>query len=123
MARRYSTVARLEDHPNLDEVLGGPWRSSPTSPTPTCPGWPRPGPTRWPSPRHAAGPCPPTARWCARCLAAFEAVGALFADDLLGEAPYLVVEADVASTALKAVRDAIAAVYARPSWPAVSTPR
>jgi hypothetical protein len=47
-------------------------------------------------------------------LAAFDAIGALFADDLAGEATYLVVEAPVVSTALKAVRDALAAVYARP---------
>ncbi len=47
-------------------------------------------------------------------LAAFDALGALFADDLAGEADYVVVEADVTVRALKAVRDAIAAAYARP---------
>ena len=47
-------------------------------------------------------------------LAAFEAVQALFADDVSGEQDYCGVDPEVASVALKAVRDAIAAAYARP---------
>jgi hypothetical protein len=47
-------------------------------------------------------------------LAAFEAVQSLFADDVTGEADYVGVEPEVASIALKAIRDAIAAAYARP---------
>lgn len=47
-------------------------------------------------------------------LGAFEAVADLFDDDLRGEAAYLTVPGDVAITALKAVRDAIAAAYAKP---------
>jgi hypothetical protein len=47
-------------------------------------------------------------------LSAFEAVSALFEDDLRGEASYVTVPPAVATLALKAVRDAIAAVYARP---------
>jgi hypothetical protein len=47
-------------------------------------------------------------------LACFETVQALFADDLRGEADYLTVDPGVTTTALKAVRDAIAAAYARP---------
>jgi hypothetical protein len=47
-------------------------------------------------------------------LGCFETVQSLFADELHGEADYLTVEPDVASDALKAVRDAIAAAYARP---------
>jgi hypothetical protein len=47
-------------------------------------------------------------------LAAFEAVQALFADDVSGEPDYVDVEPEVASVALKAIRDAIAAAYARP---------
>lgn len=47
-------------------------------------------------------------------LAAFEALSALFADDLRGNLPYVTVSPDVATTALKAVRDAVAAAYARP---------
>ena len=47
-------------------------------------------------------------------LSAFEAVQSLFADDVSGDCDYLEVEPEVASVALKAVRDAIAAAYARP---------
>lgn len=47
-------------------------------------------------------------------LAAFEAVSALFDDDLRADAPYITVASDVTTTALKAVRDAIAAAYAQP---------
>src|SRR3954451_1983390 len=47
-------------------------------------------------------------------LSAFEAVQSLFADDVSGDCDFLQVEPEVASVALKAVRDAIAAAYARP---------
>jgi hypothetical protein len=47
-------------------------------------------------------------------LAAFEALAALFEDDLAGEAAYVTVDPAVTSTALKAVRDAVAAAYAQP---------
>jgi hypothetical protein len=47
-------------------------------------------------------------------LACFETVQSLFADDLRGEEEYLTVDPDITTTALKAVRDAIAAAYARP---------
>jgi hypothetical protein len=47
-------------------------------------------------------------------LAAFEAVQSLFADDVSGEPDYVALEPEVAATALKAIRDAIAAAYARP---------
>lgn len=47
-------------------------------------------------------------------LACFETVQWLFADELRGGEDYLTVDPEVASTALKAVRDAIAAAYARP---------
>ncbi len=47
-------------------------------------------------------------------LAAFEALEALFADDLRGEADFVNVDPEVTATALKSVRDAIAASYARP---------
>jgi hypothetical protein len=47
-------------------------------------------------------------------LAAFEAVQALFADDICGEAEYVELDPEVASVALKAIRDAIAAAYAEP---------
>lgn len=47
-------------------------------------------------------------------LATFDAVQDLFAVDLTGGADYPTVDPDVATTALKAIRDAIAAAYARP---------
>jgi hypothetical protein len=47
-------------------------------------------------------------------LAAFEAVQSLFADDVSGEPDYVDLEPEVAAVALKAIRDAIAAAYAKP---------
>lgn len=47
-------------------------------------------------------------------LAAFDSVSGLFADDLAGTAPYVTLPAPTTALALKAVRDAVAAVYARP---------
>lgn len=47
-------------------------------------------------------------------LARFEMVQALFAEEIRGGEDYLTVEPDVATMALKAIRDAIAAAYARP---------
>lgn len=47
-------------------------------------------------------------------LACFETVQSLFADEIRGDEDYLTVDPDVTATALKAVRDAIAAAYARP---------
>jgi hypothetical protein len=113
MARRYSTVARLEEHPNLAEILGvlaqlahisdrdlprlaGAWNNTVAI-----------------AEARSRALSPDSPLVC-EVLAAFDAVGALFADDLRGEAPYVVVQADVTSLALKAVRDAIAAAYARP---------
>jgi hypothetical protein len=47
-------------------------------------------------------------------LAAFEAVQSLFAEDVRGDEPYVTVDPQVTTVALKAIRDAIAAAYARP---------
>jgi hypothetical protein len=47
-------------------------------------------------------------------LSWFDTVQALFAEEIRGDADYLAVDRDVTSWALKAVRDAIAAAYARP---------
>ena len=113
MARRTAMVERLEDHPNLVEVLGVLAQLAHISDDDL--------------PRLAAGwtntvavasardrALSPESPLVCEVLAAFDALSALFADDLAGEASYLVVEAGVVSTALKAVRDALAAVYARP---------
>lgn len=112
MGRR-TKVFRLEDHPNLAEILGvlaqlahiedgqleqlaHSWRNTVGVAE---------------ARRRALSPDSPLV---IDVLAAFDAVGALYADDLDGGCDYVSVDPDVASTALKAVRDAIAAAYARP---------
>jgi hypothetical protein len=47
-------------------------------------------------------------------LSAFDSLAGLFADDLAGTAPYVTLPAPTTALALKAVRDAVAAAYARP---------
>lgn len=111
---RTITVSRLEDHPNLPEVLGvlaqlahigddhvvalaDAWVNSPSLAEARS---------------RALGPESPLV---IEVLASFDALSALFADDLAGEAEYVVVECAVTIRALKAVRDAIAAAYARPA--------
>lgn len=109
---RATTITRLEEHPNLDEVLGvlaqlahvadadlprlaQAWRNSPTAAA------------------ARARALDPDSPLVCEVLAAFDAVTALFEDDIAG-APWTTVDPEVAITALKAVRDAIAAAYARP---------
>jgi hypothetical protein len=48
-------------------------------------------------------------------LSAFDSIAGLFADDLAGTAAYVTLPAPTTALALKAVRDAIAAAYARPA--------
>jgi hypothetical protein len=113
MGRQTAAVQQLEEHPNLVEVLGvlaqlahidddhlvalaGAWENT----------------RALAEARDCA--LSPDSPLVLEVLAAFDALSALFADDLAGEADYVVVEAAVTSRALKAVRDAIAAVYARP---------
>jgi len=106
-------VEQLEDHPNLAEVLGvlaqlahvddaalpllaQAWVNSPSLAI---------------ARDRALAPDSPLV---VEVLAAFDAVAALFADDLAGEAVYLTVDRAVTTLALKAVRDAIAGAYAQP---------
>ncbi len=113
MTRGTMAVTRLEEHPNLVEVLGvlaqlahisdddlgalsAAWVNSPALSE---------------SRDRALSPDSPLV---VEVLAAFDAVAALFADDLSGAADYVAVECEVTVRALKAVRDAIAAAYARP---------
>lgn len=112
--RHRRALSRLEDHPNLGEVVGvlaqlahisdedlpqlaAAWCNSPSLAL---------------ARDRALSPDSPL---ILEVLAAFEALGALFADDVVGEAAYVAVEPAVAVRALKAVRDAIAAAYARPA--------
>jgi hypothetical protein len=110
---RRAPIDALEQHPNIDEILG------------VLSQLPHIGDAElpllaqhWKNSAHIA-----EARSCAlspdsplviEVLACFEAVVALFDDDLAGEADYVTVDPAVTTTALKAVRDAIAAAYAKP---------
>ena len=110
---RRAPIDALEQHPNIDEILG------------VLSTLPHVGDAE--IPRLAAGwsntaqiaharsrALSPDSPLVIEVLACFEAVVALFDDDLAGEADYVTVEVAVTTTALKAVRDAIAAAYARP---------
>jgi hypothetical protein len=106
-------VARLEEHPNLEEILGVLAQLAHITDRDLprlAQAWTNTGSVA----EARSKALSPDSPLVCEVLAAFEALTALFADDLLGEAPYLTVEAGVTSTALKAVRDAIAAAYARP---------
>lgn len=113
MSRRATQIDRLEDHPNLPEVLGVLAQLAHISDDDL----PRLA-ASWTNTVGVAAArdraLSPDSPLVCEVLAAFDALAALFADDLVGEASYLTVEADVVSGALKAVRDAIAAAYARP---------
>lgn len=106
-------IERLEDHPNLRGILGvlarlahisddelvmlaQAWRNTP----------------HIASARDKA--LSPESPLIIEVLAAFDAVSALYADDIAGGVDYVTVPSDVTTLALKAVRDAIAAAYARP---------
>ena len=112
MARRV-VVDRLEEHPNLREILGvlaqlshitdddlrrlaGDWSNT----------------VAVAAARDAA--LSPDSPLVCEVLAAFDALAALFSEDLTGEADYCVLPTEVVSIGLKAVRDAIAGAYARP---------
>jgi hypothetical protein len=110
---RRTFIETLEEHPNLDEVLGVLAQLAHV--------------TDADLPRLADAWCNHAALADARdkalspdsplvleALAAFEAVSSLFEDDLAGEAAYVTVDPAITGTALKAVRDAIAGAYARP---------
>jgi hypothetical protein len=113
MGRRSVVIERLEDHPNLPEVLGILAQLAHI----TDEDLPRLA-SGWNNTVLAAAArdtaLSPDSPLVCEVLAAFDALAALFADDLAGQAPYLVVDPAVVSTALKAVRDAIAGAYARP---------
>ena len=114
MGRRSGQIDRLEDHPNLPEVLGVLAQLAHINDQDL----PRLA-ASWSNTVGVAAArdraLSPDSPLICEVLAAFDALAALFADDLAGEAAYLTVEPSVVGTALKAVRDAIAAVYARPA--------
>lgn len=110
---RRTVIARLEEHPNLDEVLGVLAQLVQVTDDDLprlAQSWTNDGFVA-----HARDKAlSPDSPLICEVLAAFDAVTALFADDVRGDRPYLVVDPAVAITALKAVRDAVAAAYARP---------
>ena len=111
--RRTTTIGRLEEHPNLGEVLEVLAQLSHVEDEHL----PRLA-QAWVNDAFLAQArskaLSPDSPLVCEVLAAFEAVSALFEDELRGDAPYVTVEPAVATTALKAVRDAVAAAYARP---------
>jgi hypothetical protein len=111
--RRTSEIVALDEHPNLPEILGVLAQLAHVSDADL----PRLA-KAWHNTvflaEARARALSPDSPLVLEVLAAFEAVQALFADDLSGEEDYLSVEPEVASVALKAIRDAIAASYARP---------
>src|SRR3954453_840524 len=110
MARR--TVQQLEDHPNLSEVLEVLAHLAHIGEQDLlvlAESWTNNG-------MIAAGrdrALSPDSPLVLEVLAAFEAGAGLFQDDLVGQAAYVTVDPATTTTALKAVRDAIAGAYAR----------
>lgn len=110
---RRTTIRRLEEHPNLAEVLGVLAQLAQVADEDLprlADGWTNDAFVAQ-ARQKALSPDSPLVL---EVLSAFEAVSALFEDDLMGEAPYVTIDRAVAVTALKAVRDAVAAAYARP---------
>src|SRR3954467_553871 len=114
MARKRTTeIVALDDHPNLPEILGVLAQLAHVSDAALprlAKGWHN---TVFLAEARSRA-LSPDSPLVLEVLSAFEAVQALFADDLSGEEDYLSVEPEIASVALKAIRDAIAAAYARP---------
>lgn len=110
---RQRTVTALEEHPNVGEILGVLAQLSHIGDADL----PRLA-DAWHNTVAVADArakaLTPDSPLVLEVLAAFEGVQALFADDLTGDRDYVTVERAVVTTALKAVRDAIAAAYARP---------
>lgn len=111
--RRVSMIASLEEHPNLPEILGVLAQLPHISDNDLgrlAAAWHNTVFVAEARARALDADSP----LVLEVLAAFEAVQALFADDLSGDEPYAAIDPQVVSIALKAVRDAIAAAYARP---------
>jgi hypothetical protein len=113
LAGRGTVVQRLEEHPNLTAILGVLAQLAHVSDDDL----PRLAEAWVNSPAIAQArdrALAPDSPLVVEVLAAFDAVSSLFAEDLLGEASYVTIDPRVTMMALKTVRDAIAAVYARP---------
>ena len=113
MARRKGLIGSLDAHPNLPEILGVLAQLPHISDADLgrlAEGWHN---TVFLAEARARA-LDPDSPLVLEVLAAFEAVQALFADDVSGEADYVELDPEIASVALKAIRDAIAAAYAEP---------
>jgi hypothetical protein len=111
--RRVETIVSLDEHPNLPEilaVLGQLAHISDADLPPLAAAWHNTVALA----EARARALHPDSPLVLEVLAAFEAVQALFADDVDGNRDYLTVPTEIATVALKAIRDAIAAAYARP---------
>jgi hypothetical protein len=111
--RRGMMIESLDDHPNLPEILGVLAQLPHVSDDDLnrlADGWHN---TVFLAEARSRA-LEPDSPLVLEVLAAFEAVQALFADDVAGEADYVSTQPEVAALALKAVRDAIAAAYAEP---------
>lgn len=110
---RTPDIDRLEDHPNLVEILGVLAQLTQIEDDDLvrlAQAWTNDDVVA----RARDAALSPDSPLVCEVLAAFEAVVALFQDDLRGGLPYVTVQPDVVGTALRAVRDAVAASYARP---------
>lgn len=114
MSRRRVTISALDEHPNLPEILGVLSQLAHIADTSLpllAAAWHNSQPLAQARDRALS----PDSPLVLEALSAFDALDALFADDIRGEAAYLTVPAEVTATALKVVRDAIAASYAQPA--------
>lgn len=111
--RRIAPIVTLDEHPNLSEILGV-LAQLPHITDSDLAGLAEAWHNTVFLAEARARALDPDTPLILEVLASFEAVQALFADDVAGEADYVSVDPEVASVALKAVRDAIAAAYAQP---------
>jgi hypothetical protein len=106
-------VEHLEQHPNLGEILGvlsQVTQVDDRSMAALADSWCN-------TPRVAAArdrALSPDSPLVLEVLAAFDALGALYADDLTGNYDYVTLPTATTEAGLRAVRDAVAAAYARP---------
>src|SRR3954471_18878124 len=111
--RRTATIDSLDAHPNLSEILGVLAQLPHVSDGDLgrlAEAWHNTVALAEARARALDPDCP----LVLEVLAAFEAVQSLFADDVEGNDDFANVDAEIATVALKAIRDAIAAAYARP---------
>jgi hypothetical protein len=112
--RRRGHIGHLERHPNVAEILGVLSRLpqiGDEAMVALADGWtdsPRVAQAR----DRALDPASPLVL---EVLAAFDALGSLYADDLAGGRPYVLLAPATTERGLKAARDALAGAYARPA--------